>query len=102
MPIAEFLKDPQPATSTKEPARPADQAAKLRKQVFIGFGAIIVVSLALAGWYVGFRVFAGERTPPPAAPAAITAAPTPTPAAAESKKPAIIAAPTPVPAAKVK
>lgn len=61
----------------KESAPAADPAAKLRKQVFIVFGAIIVVGLALAGWYVGFRVLAGAPTSRPTASVDMTPAPAP-------------------------
>jgi hypothetical protein len=95
MSIAEFLKDPPPATAVQESAPPVDPAAKLRKQVFLGFGAIIALGLALTGWYVGSRVFAGLPTSRPAAPAAITAAPTPASAEAVTHPPVVTAAPVP-------
>ncbi|MGD0297514.1 MAG: SPOR domain-containing protein [Bryobacteraceae bacterium] len=102
MPLAEFLEDPRPAPSVKVAPQPADSAVKMRKKVFLEFGAIIALGLALAGWYVGYRVLAARAGQPPApAPAAATTppivvhtpvpaapaklAPPPTPAVVESK-----------------
>src|SRR5580704_6252445 len=64
MPLAEFLKDPTPATAKPE-APPMDPAAKLRRQVFLEFGSIVFLGLLLAGWYVAFRVVAGGPGPRP-------------------------------------
>src|SRR5580692_2114397 len=100
MPLAEFLEDPKSALSVKDASPPVDPAAKMRKKVFLEFGAIIALGLALAGWYVGYRVLAARadqppapapaqapaivvRTPVPIAPARVV--PQPTPAPVESK-----------------
>jgi hypothetical protein len=66
MPLAEFLEDPKPAPSLKDAPPPVDPAAKMRKKVFLQFGAMIVLGLALAGWYVGYRVLAARANQPPA------------------------------------
>jgi cell division septation protein DedD len=69
----------------------------MRKKVSIQFGALVALGLALAGWYVGYRVFAArEAAQPPAPvlaivvhtpvpPASVAIAPQPTPPPAESK-----------------
>ena len=41
--------------------RPRPIGAKAGETVFIGFAATITVGLALAGWYVGGRIFAAEK-----------------------------------------
>jgi hypothetical protein len=80
MPLAEFLEDPKPAPSVKDAPPPVDPAAKMRKKVFLEFGAIIVLGLALAGWYVGYRVLAARADQPPApAPAQAIVVHTPVP-----------------------
>ena len=43
------------------PETPADPAKKQAKRVFIGFAAIITIALAIAGWYVGGRIFAADK-----------------------------------------
>jgi cell division septation protein DedD len=43
---------------------PVDSAQKQAKRVFIGFAATVTVGLALAGWYVGGRIFAAEKAHP--------------------------------------
>jgi len=43
------------------PEIPADPAQKQAKLVFIGFAVTITVGLALAGWYLGGRIFAAEK-----------------------------------------
>jgi hypothetical protein len=107
MPLAEYLKGPQAgqaenaAPLTLPP--PMDPAAQMRKKVFIQFGALVALGLALAGWYVGYRVFAARaakppgpvapivvRTPVPTAP--VTVVPQPTPPPAESKPAEVLAA----------
>ena len=40
---------------------PANKAQKQAKRVFIGIAATITVGLALAGWYLGGRIFASEK-----------------------------------------
>lgn len=39
----------------------ADPAQKRAKRVFVGFAATVVVGLAMAGWYLGGRIFAVEK-----------------------------------------
>ena len=41
---------------------PANPAQKQAKRVFIGFAATISIGLALAGWYMGGRIFAAQKT----------------------------------------
>jgi sporulation related protein len=80
MPLAEFLEDPKSAPSVKDASPPVDPAAKMRKKVFLEFGAIIALGLALAGWYVGYRVLAARADQPPApatAPAIVVHTPVP-------------------------
>src|SRR5450755_752828 len=98
MPLAESLEDPKSSTEVKDDARPLASAAKLRKQVFLQFGAMVVLGLALAGWYVGFRIFSGPREERVTAPVAITVAP-PLPVAAAVKPVEKTASQLPVPAA---
>jgi len=43
------------------PEIPANTTQKQAKRVFIGIAATITVGLALAGWYVGGRIFASEK-----------------------------------------
>ena len=43
------------------PETPADPAKMQAKRVFIGFAATITIGLAVAGWYVGGRIFAAEK-----------------------------------------
>ena len=62
------------------PETPADPAQKQAKRVFIGFAATVTIGLALAGWYVGGRIFAAEKAHPvaiakPVAAARVIAAP---------------------------
>jgi len=40
----------------------ADTSAKLRSRVYFGFAATMALSLALAGWYLGGRIFAAEQS----------------------------------------
>ena len=88
--LAEFLGDSKSATAVTDDPRPSGPAAQLRKQVFLQFGAIIALGLALTGWYVGFRIFTGRPALRPAVPVA--------PAIQPIVKRAQIAAPPPVPA----
>jgi cell division septation protein DedD len=53
----------------------ANPAQKQTKRVFIGFAATISIGLAIAGWYVGGRIFAAERTHPVAVAKAVQSAP---------------------------
>jgi hypothetical protein len=94
MSLAEFLNDPRPPA--KPSAGSGNPAAKLRKQVFLEFGAIVFLGLLLAGWYVGFRIVAAPSTPQPVAPVATIVVKSPVapppplamPAPAEVKPPA--------------
>ena len=43
------------------PEIPANTVQKQAKRVFIGIAATITVGLALAGWYLGGRIFASEK-----------------------------------------
>lgn len=43
------------------PEIPADPAKKQAKRVFIGLAATITIGLAMAGWYVGGRIFAADK-----------------------------------------
>jgi len=43
------------------PETPANTAQQQAKRVFIGIAATITVGLALAGWYLGGRIFASEK-----------------------------------------
>lgn len=101
MPTTENEFDPRPpstetAATAPQPdtARPQANAAEaLRKKVYMGFGGTIAIALALAGLYVGGRVFAARPAPqalavhnanivaPPQKPAAATSL-TPIPKAA--------------------
>jgi cell division septation protein DedD len=55
---------PGPAGVEPDPAlRPADPAEVLRRQVYMGFSASVAVGLALAGLYIGGRVFANATLP---------------------------------------
>jgi hypothetical protein len=109
MPLAEFLEDSKSTPSVKAGASPVDSAAKMRKQVFLQFGVIIALGLALAGWYVGYRVLTARAAQPLEPGAAIVVhtpverpqsiapqpvAPKSTPQAVEPK-PAEIPAPSP-------
>jgi cell division septation protein DedD len=47
--------------SQPSPETPANTAQKQTKRVFIGIAATITVGLALAGWYLGGRIFASEK-----------------------------------------
>lgn len=46
------------------PENPADSTQNKAKRVSIGFAATVTVGLALAGWYVGGRIFAAEKAHP--------------------------------------
>jgi outer membrane biosynthesis protein TonB len=89
MPLAEYLdgqKSPQP------PAAATNSTAKLRKQVFLQVGLVIAMGLLLAGWYVGYRVYAARSAQPPVpvkviqeVPKKVVVAPQPAPPPIESK-----------------
>jgi hypothetical protein len=96
MSLAEFLNDPQPTTTAKQKAGVGSPQAKLRKQVFLEFAAIVCVGLLLSAWYVAFRIGAGERSLQASAP--VTSIPIPAPVRAT---PAIQAPATPAPAIPV-
>ncbi len=65
MPLAEYLDGPEPAAPAKKALPPADSEPEIRKKVFWQFGAMVVLGLALAGWYVGYRIFAAREAAPP-------------------------------------
>jgi len=65
MSIAENLKEGESATGGRSVPARMDAAGKLRKQVFIGFGAIVALGLALAGWYVRSRIASEAEKPGP-------------------------------------
>src|ERR1035438_4922754 len=99
MPLAEYLEGPQSAPPAKNAAPPADSEAEVRKKVFLQFGAMVVLGLALAGWYVGYRIFAA-REPALPAPVPILKAVVPTevvPTMAPESKPVPVIAPQPTP-----
>jgi hypothetical protein len=104
MPLAEYLDGPKSAQPLKNAAPPAESEAEIRKKVFLQFGAMVVLGLALAGWYVGYRIFAArEATPPAPVPivkAVVPAAVIPTavvPPVAPESKPIPVIAPQPTP-----
>jgi SPOR domain len=67
MPLAEYLEGPNSAQSANgaSPRVPQNSAAKMRKKVSFQFGALVALGLALAGWYVGYRVFKARAGAPP-------------------------------------
>jgi hypothetical protein len=73
------------------PGTPADLAQMQAKRVFIGFAATITIGLAVAGWYVGGRIFAAEKVHAAAIVQPISSAPAP--AVAKPVEPATVAAP---------
>jgi len=89
------------------PETPADPAKMQAKRVFIGFAATITIGLAVAGWYVGGRIFAAEKvhaativqpvsSAPASAPAPVVAKPEPSVAViAEPVAAAPVEAPAP-------
>src|ERR1035438_10154525 len=99
MPLAEYLDGPKSAQPLKNAAPPAESEAEIRKKVFLQFGAMVVLGLALAGWYVGYRIFAGREVRPPA-PAPILKAVVPTavvPTMPPESKPIHVITPQPTP-----
>jgi hypothetical protein len=50
-------------------------AQKQTKRMFIGFAATITIGLAIAGWYVGGRIFAAEKAHPIVIAKAVPSAP---------------------------
>ena len=44
-----------------DPETPPNVAQMQAKRVFIGFAGTVIVGLALAGWYVGGRMFAAQK-----------------------------------------
>lgn len=63
MPLAEYLEG-QKSAPPPPAAKPADSAAKLRKQVFTQVAVMIALGLLLAGWYVGYRVYSAPAAQP--------------------------------------
>src|SRR5271169_5317576 len=93
MPLAEYMEG-QSAQPVKNAAPSPDAQVEIRKKVFWQFGAMVVLGLALAGWYVGYRVFAAREAQQPA-PVPILKAVVP-PTVPESKPiPVITPQPTP-------
>lgn len=90
MSIGELLKSPEPPAPGQKPAEALDPQAKLRKQALLGFVAIVAVGLALAGTYVGWRVFSGRAAKRASVAAAVNVAP----ARQEVTKPAVVPAAT--------
>jgi hypothetical protein len=78
MPLAEYLEGPNSAQSTNDtaPPVPENSAAKMRKKVVFQFGALVALGLALAGWYVAYRVFKARSGSPPV-PAMVVHTPVP-------------------------
>ena len=99
MPLAEYLEGPKSAQPVKNAAPPADSEAEVRKKVFLQFGAMVVLGLALASWYVGYRIFAARDAGPPA-PVPIVKAVVPTavvPTVVPESKPIPVITPQPTP-----
>jgi cell division septation protein DedD len=65
------------------PETSADPAKMQAKRVFIGFAATITIGLAVAGWYVGGRIFAAEKVHAAAIVQPVSSAPAPTPVVAK-------------------
>jgi hypothetical protein len=78
MPLAEYLEGPKSAQPSNDVASPLPQnsTATMRKKVFLQFGALVALGLALAGWYVGYRVFKARADAPPV-PAIVVHTPVP-------------------------
>jgi hypothetical protein len=95
MPLAEYLDGPNSAQSANDtvPPPPENSAAKMRQKVFLQFGALVALGLALAGWYVGYRVFKARAGSPP-----VRAAVVPTPVPVASAATGVKVAPPPAPA----
>lgn len=87
MPLAEYLEGPNSAQSANgaSPPVPENSAAKMRKKVSLQFGALVALGLALAGWYVGYRVFKARAGAPPV-PAIGVPTPVPVASAATERK----------------
>ena len=108
MSIAEYLKDSKTEAVAKEagpaPRGPAPEARKLRKQVFGISGSVIVLGLALAGWYVAYRIGAERGTRASSAPAVTIPVPGAVPAAIQPApappSPAVVS-PARAPVAKI-
>src|ERR1700730_4596883 len=77
---------------------PVDLAKKQAKRVFIGFAATITIGLAVAGWYVGGRIFAAEKVHAAAIVQPVSSAPAPAPVSPKPVEPAVAAAPIETPA----
>jgi cell division septation protein DedD len=71
------------------PETPADPAKMQAKRVFIGFAATVTIGLAVAGWYVGGRIFAAEKVHAAAIVQTISSAPVPEISKPEPSAPAI-------------
>ena len=80
------------------PETPADSAKMQAKRVFIGFAATITIGLAVAGWYVGGRIFSAEKVHAAAIVLPVSAAPAPVPVVAKPVEVTEAAAPIETPA----
>jgi len=78
MSLVQYATDSQGLALAAEPpqARP-DLAERNKKRVVVSFGGTVVFGLALAGWYVGDRIYAADATHPVNVSAPMTAAPPP-------------------------
>ena len=78
------------------PETPANMAQKQAKQVFIGIAATITVGLALAGWYLGGRIFPSEKVHAAAITKPVTVAPVIAPVIAKAVEATPVVAPVTV------
>jgi len=78
MSLAQYATESQGLAMTAEPsqARP-DLAEKKKKRVVVSFGGTVVFGLALAGWYVGDRIYAADAAHSEKVSAPMMAAPPP-------------------------
>jgi cell division protein FtsN len=80
------------------PETQANPAKMQTKRVFIGFAATITIGLAVAGWYVGGRIFAAEKVHAAAIVQPVSSAPAPVPVVAKPVDVTESAAPIETPA----
>jgi cell division septation protein DedD len=80
------------------PEATADPAKIQAKRVFIGFAATITIGLAVAGWYLGGRIFAAEKVHAAAIVQPVSSAPAPAPVIAKPVEVTEAAAPIETPA----
>jgi cell division protein FtsN len=86
--------EPSPAPPAVAQTAIAEQA---RKRVFLSFAGTCVVGLALAGWYVGDRIFAADTEHTSAAPAEAIVQPANIPMPVPPPAAFVIPAPVPKP-----